>query len=247
MLDYIEGVMAAKTMEELWPHHCDAMSKFGFNRVLYGMTRSRSKESLGDRDDFLILTNLDESYTDSFIGDGLYLHAPMVRWVLENTGAGSWTWIKDNMHLLTNEEKKVLSFNMERGVKAGYSISFTAVSPRAIAAVALIADEDVSQEAVDAMWENRGREIIAMNNVAHLKIMTLPYTAARKTLTKRQRESLEWVGEGKTTQDIGTIMGLTAATVEKHLRLAREALDVETTAQAVVKASFQNQIFLVEG
>ena len=84
-----------------------------------------------------------------------------------------------------------------------------------------------------------------MNNVAHLKIMNLPYTAARKMLTKRQRETLEWVGEGKTTQDIGVIMGLTPATVEKHLRLAREALDVETTAQAVVKASFQNQIFLV--
>ena len=31
--------------------------------------------------------------------------------------------------------------------------------------------------------------------------------------------------------------------VEKHLRLAREALDVETTAQAVLKASLQRQIF----
>jgi LuxR family transcriptional regulator len=81
----------------------------------------------------------------------------------------------------------------------------------------------------------------------HLKVMQLPYNATRKSLTKRQRETLEWVGEGKTTQDIWIIMGLTPATVEKHLRLAREALDVETTAQAVVKASFQNQIFLVEG
>jgi LuxR family transcriptional regulator len=41
-------------------------------------------------------------------------------------------------------------------------------------------------------------------------------------------------------------MDLTPATVEKHLRLARESLDVETTAQAVLKASFQNQIFLLE-
>ena len=65
-------------------------------------------------------------------------------------------------------------------------------------------------------------------------------------LTNRQREVLEWVGDGKTTQDIATIMDLTPATVEKHLRLARESLDVETTAQAVLKASFQNQIFLLE-
>ncbi|MFV0358632.1 MAG: LuxR family transcriptional regulator, partial [Tropicimonas sp.] len=39
---------------------------------------------------------------------------------------------------------------------------------------------------------------------------------------------------------------LTPATIEKHLRLAREALDVMTTAQAVLKASFLNQIFIVE-
>ena len=52
---------------------------------------------------------------------------------------------------------------------------------------------------------------------------------------------------GKTTQDISVIMELTPATVEKHLRKAREALAVETTAQAVVKAAFQNQIFLVKG
>ncbi len=74
----------------------------------------------------------------------------------------------------------------------------------------------------------------------------LPLSTARKSLTNRQREALEWVGDGKTTQDIATIMGLTPATIEKHLRLAREALDVETTAQAVLKASFQNQIFVLE-
>lgn len=246
MLSYIEAVMAARTMEEVWPIHCQAMSKFGFNRLIYGMTRSRNRESLGNREDFLVLTNLDEVYTDPFVNQGLYLHAPMMRWVLNNTGARSWTWLNENKDTLTPEEMRVLQFNLQNGVKAGYSISFQDVSPRAIAAIALMADPDVTQEAVDAMWENRGREILAMNNILHLKAMNLPYTAARKTLTKRQRESLEWVGEGKTTQDIGTIMGLTPATVEKHLRLAREALDVETTAQAVVKASFQNQIFLVE-
>ena len=58
---------------------------------------------------------------------------------------------------------------------------------------------------------------------------------------------LEWVGDGKTAQDISTIMGVSPATIEKHLRLAREALDVETTAQAVLKASFQNQLYAVHG
>ena len=98
---------------------------------------------------------------------------------------------------------------------------------------------------MDAIWEQHGRDLIVMNNVAHLKILTLPYTGGRP-LTRRQREVLEWVGDGKTTQDIAMLMGLTPATVEKHLRLARDALDVETTAQAVLKAALQNQMFVME-
>ena len=46
-------------------------------------------------------------------------------------------------------------------------------------------------------------------------------------------EVLDVVGDGRTGQNIASPMGLSAATVEKHLRLARGALDVETTAQAV--------------
>jgi len=58
---------------------------------------------------------------------------------------------------------------------------------------------------------------------------------------------LQWVADGKTVRDIACIMGLTRATVEKHLRLAREALDAETTAQAVMKAALQNRFFVFEG
>jgi LuxR family transcriptional regulator len=65
-------------------------------------------------------------------------------------------------------------------------------------------------------------------------------------LTKRQREALEWVGDGQTMQDTAMLMGLTVATVEKHLRLARDTLAVDTTAQAVLKASFSNQMFVLE-
>ncbi len=94
------------------------------------------------------------------------------------------------------------------------------------------------------MWDRWGELIQLMNNIVHLKILTLPYTPPNQALTKRQREALEWVGSGKTMQDIATIMGLTPATVEKHLRLAREALNVDTTAQAVLKAALQNQMFV---
>ncbi|SFK34538.1 response regulator transcription factor [Celeribacter marinus] len=71
--------------------------------------------------------------------------------------------------------------------------------------------------------------------------MSLPLP--RRVLTARQTEVLEWVGSGKSIADAAAIIGLTQRTVEKHLRLAREALGVQTTAQAIHKASVYNQIF----
>ena len=113
MLDYVERVTAATTMEELWSLHCDAMAALRLSRLLYGLTWSRSRTRLGDSDDFLILTNLDEDYSEQFVHQGLYLHAPMVRWALENSGACSWSWIRDNSDALTAEEKKVVAFNVD--------------------------------------------------------------------------------------------------------------------------------------
>jgi len=238
----------AGSIEELWDIHCKNMAGFGFDRIMYGFTRFLTQHSLGDPNDFLMLTNHDRAYTDRFVGDGLYHHAPMVRWSLDNDGWCSWRVLGEMMETgtLTPAERRVLEFNLTMGVVAGYTISFRSVSSRAKGAIALTVKPGLSQSDADDIWEKHGELIILMNNIVHLKILTLPYTPPHQSLTKRQREALEWVGDGKTMQDIAAIMGLTQATIEKHLRLAREALNVETTAQAVLKAAFQNQMFRIE-
>ena len=243
LLEYLERTTDATSIEEVWSVHTRAMQAYGFDRLLYGFTRFRTAKSFGDREDFLILSNHDPAYVESFMDGGMYFHAPMVRWSAENVGSCSWSWMAEHAEMLTEEEKRVVEFNRKNGVNAGYSISFRDPSIRDKGAIGLAGPPGMTQAEVDHIWALHGREIVQMNNVAHLKITSLPYAGYRRVLTARQRETLEWVGEGKTTQDIATIMGLTAATVEKHLRLAREALDAETTAQAVVKASFQKQIF----
>ncbi|MEL6449849.1 MAG: LuxR family transcriptional regulator [Pseudomonadota bacterium] len=248
MKSYLHRLSNCQTIEELWEAHSRKMAQYGFDRLIYGFTRYRSGNSLGDPEDFIILTNHDRAYTDVFLGEQHYAHAPMVNWALENEGACSWGILGQMLdtQTLSAAEKRVLEFNYSMGVTAGYTISFKSVSARSKGAIALTARPGMSQAEIDAVWAEHGRDIHLMNNVAHLKILTLPYTAPNRSLTKRQREALEWVGDGKTMQDIAVLMGLTSATVEKHLRLAREALAVETTAQAVLKAAFANQMFILE-
>jgi LuxR family transcriptional regulator len=236
----------SSSIEELWDLHCRRMAGFGFDRLLYGFTRFRTATSLGDPNDFIILSNIGSDYVESFVHEGLYRSAPMVRWALENDGAASWAVLQRMMDsgTVTDAERRILDFNAQHGITAGFSISFRSLSDRAKGAIALIAERGVTQDDVDAMWARSGELIQLMNNIVHLKILTLPYTPPNQELTRRQREALEWVGGGKTMQDIATIMGLTPATVEKHLRLARAALNVDTTAQAVLKAALQNQMFV---
>lgn len=244
----VNEIANTTSVEELWALHCRNMAEYGFDRLIYGFTRYRTATSLGDPDDFVLLTNHDPSYTDVFIGKGLFFDAPMVRWALDHDGACSWSHLAERIATgtLTAQEREVLEFNRSQGVTAGYSISFKSMSPRAKGAIALTARRGVSQSAVDEMWAEQGERILALNNVAHLRILTLPYMTPGRALTQRQREVLGWVGDGKTVQDIAVLMGLTPATVEKHLRLARQALSVETTAQAVLKAALQNQMFVLE-
>lgn len=244
-LDYIDSLTKAQTQETLWDMHTEMMAHFGFDRLIYGYTGYRTHASLGDMDDFTILSNHDPEYLEQFLGNGLYFNGPMMRWVLNNTGACSWRWIveQNQCDKLTETERDVIAFNTQMNVTAGYSISFPTVSSRSKGALALTARADLTQDDVDAIWETHGDFIELSSQIAHLKLLSLPYEHPSRGLTGRQREVLEWVGDGKTIQDIATLLNRTPATVEKHLRLAREALNVETTAQALLKASFLKQIY----
>lgn len=245
-IDYLDQVLRATTIEEIWGLHTTKMASFGFDRLLYAFTRFKPPNALGSIDDSLILTNHHPDYVREYVGGELYRAAPMVRWAANHVGAQSWVLVQERMRSadITPDERRVIDLNRKFGVVAGYSIGFREVSVRAKGGIGLCARAGLTQADVEGIWAENGREITVLNNVCHLRISALPYLS-RKTLTTRQREALEWVGDGKTTQDIAIIMGLTPATVEKHLRLAREVLDVETTAQAVLMASFRNQIFVV--
>lgn len=243
----VNRLLEATTMEELWDLHTRSMAEYGFDRLLYGCTLFRTATSLGNPDDFIVLTNHDPAYIDGFVRDGLYFNAPMVRWALENDGACSWSVLEERLMAdeMTPAERAVIAFNHKHRVTAGYSISYKSPRPRMKAAIALTARAGMTQAEVDELWRREGTTIEALNGIAHRCILSLPYCSPSRILTERQREVLGWVGDGKTVQDIAMIMGLKPATVEKHLRLARDALSVETTAQAVLKAAFQNQIFVL--
>lgn len=247
-LDVLTRIANCTRIEDAWALGVAALGMFGFDQINYGFTRFRHDNAIGDPADALFLTNHDAAHVKAYFESGFFSRTPMFRWVTENVGACSWQWARDQRAAgkLSADEIAAMDENWRLGVRAGYSIGFSPTSARAKGAMGLTARRGLEQPEVDAIWARHGDEVLAIANMMHLKLTQLPYPVHRRPLTDRQREALEWVADGKTTQDVALLMEISPAMVEKHLRLAREALSVETTAQAVAKASFLNQIFVID-
>ncbi len=86
---HLERLTNARTVEELWDVHTRQMSTYGFDRLMYGFTRYRTSTGLGDPQDWVLLSTQSPEYMKNFIDEGLYYHAPMIRWALANDGACS--------------------------------------------------------------------------------------------------------------------------------------------------------------
>lgn len=248
VLTAIEEISAAPRREEIWACAARFFAAFGFSRINYGYTRSHLRlESTGVEalEDALFLTTCDAAFVSRYLRSGRFARSAQVHWAETHTGACTWAWISRAARMggLTAVEMAAAQESRRLGVTSGITISFPAASRRAKGALGLIADPGLDDDAVERIWAQHGHAINAVAQIMHFKLIQFPISGRARSLTVRQREVLEWVADGKTTMDVAQILNISGAMVEKHLRLAREVLNVDTTVQAVAKAAMQNLIF----
>ena len=68
--DYLHFVSNAPTLEDLWATHTEKMAEYGFDRLIYGFTQFRTETSLGDPEDFVILSNHPPANTEGCVMGG---------------------------------------------------------------------------------------------------------------------------------------------------------------------------------
>ncbi|MBK1879050.1 response regulator transcription factor [Pelagicoccus mobilis] len=69
---------------------------------------------------------------------------------------------------------------------------------------------------------------------------TAPGTQQLERLTKREKQVLYWIVEGKTNGDIGKILEISPRTVEKHCESIFRKLGIENRYAAIVFALTSN-------
>lgn len=246
MLHYLERLLSSEEVDQVWEIHCEMMLRFGFDRLIYAYLPFQSTNGADSLDDIFILSNRGSEYLSELLATDSHGAVSIVPWITESPNELLWSQAPalEAQGRLSAADRRYLAINHRYGLMAGISLAFSDPAARARARISLGARSNLSQDDVDRIWQDHGSSLRVMNQIAHMRIASLPQAASRRVLTDRQKEVLEWVADGKTIADIALLMGLKAATIEKHLRLAREALDVGTTAQAVLKATLLRKILL---
>lgn len=244
----VDQIVEAKTTAEAWVAIRTTLLVYGFDYILYGMNRLRGTGVFGQRTNSVFLSDLPEQLMSRFWDEELYRTTPVSIWAMQNDGAVSLgygsTLYKNNE--LPPDQRATQEFLRDSGITSGYVIGFNPPKTTIATAISLI-NFGKSQEDCDEVWDKFGEEICTYARLFNLKMATLPIPAETSGLTKRQKEVLHWVAHGKTTAEVATILGLSGATIEKHLRQARDTLGVSTTVQAVLHAQINTHIFTSPG
>ncbi|MCW1933254.1 helix-turn-helix transcriptional regulator [Pararhodobacter zhoushanensis] len=243
---FLTAILTATDREILWSLLCRFFADLGFDHVIYGYSPDLRGPVMSAPDEYVVLSTLADDVITTLIEKQYYRMNASFGWALENAGIASWSMTEQESGIALERQvtDEALGFFERNNLSVGCTIGFPQERTRGRAVMGLAARRGISQVKVDAQLEVNRDVIFTAASVAHLCLVSLPYHIPGRRLTVRQREVLEWVGNGKTTADIAQIMGITPPTVEKHLRLARETLGVETTAHALIKAAFLNQVFL---
>ncbi|KFI25012.1 hypothetical protein CG51_16995 [Haematobacter missouriensis] len=234
----INLLLDSANFEDLWEIYTRILVAEGFDAILFGQARPASGLPLRTSPmGTMLISNLDKSFCHAYGGKNFFC-SPIVKWVTSNSGVLLWSEIYRKRHRgeLSPEEEKMLDLQRNYGIRGGITIALGETGSRRRAAIDLMTCRDTANQAdVERIWGQRKDFLLLLTRIFYLKALTVP-SIVTAILTKRQREVLEWAAAGKSVQDIAALLGISRATAEKHLRLAREMLGAETTAQAVAKA-----------
>jgi len=242
-INYLDRVANARSVPEASDAYLSALREHGFQHGLYIARFLLSLPAAVLREEPILFGNFPDGFVARLGAGGLLATAPWAVWALQNSGNASLRDACLGHEDGAAEIHPAIRLAMDHGVEAGRVISLKNRVPRSHGAVLLCPGGGISHERAETAWQSARGEIGILTSVLHLRLATLGRRLVETRLTQRQREVLEWSSAGKTVAEIGTILGVAAATVEKHLRLARQAIGADTTAHAILRAHLAHQIF----
>lgn len=236
--EFIERSNRAASRGELFGLLEKAALDEGFDHLAYGVLGVSQRAPAAEGLSPAVMLNYPEDWVKYYFEQGYQDHDPVIEFSPISLAAYVWEDLPLRFDLRP-KQRRVMSEAREAGLKHGLSIPVH--GPRSSLAILSFAssEDDVDPRA----FGMRFQPLCAQFHVAYSELgATLRPEAQRVELTKRERECLSWVAQGKSSWDIGQILGITEFTVSYHVKKAMKKLGSGSRIVAVVKAIRQGLI-----
>ncbi|MFK7943692.1 MAG: LuxR C-terminal-related transcriptional regulator [Paracoccaceae bacterium] len=227
-----------------WSRLCSALRCYDVDRIFYARKPIADAQSFHNRFRLTWFSTYGAEADRLFVDLGGYVMNHTIRWALENTGAISWRVNRDRYlaGTMTAQEEAIHLGMREHGLVAGITYANPILSNQVRSGFGLCFRAGLKQDDADRIWAAQQDRIIP-----HLQLFELAASQMRNiplghALTERQIEILRLTVDGKTTEEMATLLAVHRRTIETHLKAARERLGVATTLQAAVIATQQGQL-----
>lgn len=231
-LEEYASILTATSLDQLARELRKLTSAIGFEHYLYG-----SHVTLPNGDVFqYIFSGYPDKWMEKYLSTG-YIHLdPVVEYCFTSNKSLPLHWQENIFD--TPERKDFMDDARAHGLSSGISIPLRGASTEV--AVFSVANPVDSTDAREHSAHKAGAMYV-MSSYLHEAIRNLVYSqelgeVEPPRLTPKEVECLTWWGSGKTVDEIGIIVSISARTVRYHLDNAKSKLGATTKSQAIARA-----------
>ncbi len=240
IFSFIECSNQTRSLSALFELLVNCATEEGFNEVAYGALNYAESVRLPAHPPPAVAMNFPREWCDRYFEREYYNIDPVVRRAPRFSGPFLWDHLAQCCHLQSGEQL-VLAEGREAGLKHGISVPLFGPLGR-VSVISFASGFDD----VDPLHRMGRLNALAWQfHIAFAEISQPPEQSTTKIeLSKRERECLRWIAEGKSSWDIGMILKISENTVNFHIKNAMRKLGTTSRTVAVVKAIRLNFIEL---
>lgn len=234
VLEAQQRFSAALNMEQLKAHFLEVSKQLGFDSFVYALRVPTNFSNA----QVIMLDGYPEGWVKRYFEAAYYESDPVMAWCIREILPIRWS----DLILEPGSAAEAMMLDAaEYGLCDG--VTMPVHSPQGELGI-LSLSLDAPPERARAITETALPIIQLLATHLHQAVRRLGSLSQEEdsNLTMRERECLTWAADGKTSNEIAQLLGISDNTVNFHLNNAMQKLDVVSRQHAIGKASFQRLI-----
>lgn len=227
--DFIDQSNELTLLEDLISLYSETVEDLGFNHFIYSLYTNSPQLGLSKRPG--LVNHFPKPWIEHYTKSGYMDYDPIYTRSVSVRGAFSWTSIEAMP--MSKKERSIMEQRKEVGLKNGFSALIPGPMGELVGMSVATDNPDMDVD------KNCSSRVYALMNQFHLRFMDIasaPLALPHVKLSSREKSVLLWASQGKSNNDIATILSISPKTVEFHFSSIFKKMGVNSRVLAVLKA-----------